>query len=222
MKKSKLIKDQYSRDADENDSYLAKMEEIAKDHPEIRPELDSFRIYIAGFTNGVLKQVKEFYSMIEGVKEFDGSEEEKKGKQFLRDSFECVDGISFKAATKFKPKITLEMFIDNIDQMRAAGEIPKGTWEDETYIFDKSHFNDWRHEIIEEDLRRAKNKYFHEKRRLKLNMSPADYEEHLKKVGEEPDYEVSNKEFGFPVKCEEREEEFGPDEPPEPDYSKGF
>ena len=63
-KKAHYLKDQYSQDSFENDAYLLKLKELAEDHPEIKPEYESFRIYQAGFTNGVLHQCREFYRLI--------------------------------------------------------------------------------------------------------------------------------------------------------------
>ena len=103
-KKSKLIKDQYSSDADQNDEYLRTMEELAKDHPEIRPELHDFKIFLAGYQNGALKQVKSFYSMCGQVKEWDDELAQKQDREFLRDEFEGVDCISFKNQTIFNRK----------------------------------------------------------------------------------------------------------------------
>ena len=127
-----------SKDAEENDRYLFKLRELANDHPELRSEYESFRIYQAGFTNGVLNQVEAFYDMIGKVKTYD---EEKDGP-FHRPEFENVDGISFDNQTKFKG-MTQDQFIDWIDNMVRNGDLPKGKWIEDTvngltYHFDKS------------------------------------------------------------------------------------
>ena len=67
MKKEKhkehYFKDQFSQDAEENDRYLFKLRKLSKNHPEIRPEYESFRVYQAGFANGVLNQVETWIRM---------------------------------------------------------------------------------------------------------------------------------------------------------------
>jgi hypothetical protein len=199
MTNSKLIKDQYSRDADENDSYLAKMEELAKDHPEIKPELHDFRIYQAGFTNGVLNQVKTFYEMVGQVKHLDENLEAQADREFLRDEFEGVDCISFKNQTIFTPNITLPQFSTFIDQMAVKKEIPKGYWGDDEaeegniiYWFDRSHINDWIGERLDQDFDRAKAIYYYEKKRLELGLSRDDFIQYNKDKTEEHQRDSEN------------------------------
>ena len=128
-----------SKDADANDAYLAKLRELANTHPELKNEYDTFRIYQAGFTNGVLNQVEAFYNMIINVRTHD---EEKDGP-FYRPEFEGVDGISYGKQTKFQD-MTKQQFIDWVNTMAVNGDCPVGHWEDNewgglTYVFDKSH-----------------------------------------------------------------------------------
>ena len=116
-----------SKDPDENDKYLFKLRELANIHPELKNEYETFRIYQAGFTNGVLNQVEAFYNMILNVrthKEEDGP--------FYRPEFEGVDGISFGKQTKFKD-MNKQQFIDWVNTMAVNGDCPFGHWED----------NDW-------------------------------------------------------------------------------
>ena len=126
-----------SKDPDENDKYLFKLRELAYIHPELKNEYETFRIYQAGFTNGVLNQVEAFYNMILNVrthKEEDGP--------FYRPEFEGVDGISFGKQTKFKG-MNKQQFIDWVNTMAVNGDCPVGHWEDNewgglTYVFDES------------------------------------------------------------------------------------
>ena len=129
-----------SNDADENDRYLSKLRELADNHPELRSEYETFRIYQAGFTNGVLNQVEAFYDMIGKVKTYD---EEKDGP-FHRPEFENVDGISFGNQTKFNG-MSKQEFVDWVNTMAVNGDCPMGQWiENEwrglTFVFDKSLF----------------------------------------------------------------------------------
>jgi|TARA_R100001460_G_scaffold103228_1_gene148316 hypothetical protein len=198
-KKSKLIKDQYSSDADQNDEYLRTMEELAKDHPEIRPELHDFKIFLAGYQNGALKQVKSFYSMCGQVKEWDDELAQKQDREFLRDEFEGVDCISFKNQTIFKPNITLPKFSEFVDQMVRDGELPLGYWGDDelehgniTYWFDKSHIHDWMFERLEEDFQRAKAVYYYEKKRLNLGMNRQDFIEYNNNLAKQYEGDAKN------------------------------
>ena len=126
-----------SKDPDENDKYLFKLRELANIHPELKNEYETFRIYQAGFTNGVLNQVEAFYNMILNVrthKEEDGP--------FYRPEFEGVDGISYGKQTKFKD-MNKQQFIDWVNTMAVNGDCPVGHWEDNdwgglTYVFDES------------------------------------------------------------------------------------
>ena len=129
-----------SNDADENDRYLSKLRELAENHPELRGEYETFRIYQAGFTNGVLNQVEAFYDMIGKVKTYD---EEKDGP-YHRPEFENVDGISFGNQTKFNG-MSKQDFVDWVNTMAVNGDCPMGQWiENEwrglTFVFDKSLF----------------------------------------------------------------------------------
>ena len=198
MTKSKLIKDQYSNDADKNDEHLRALEEIAKDHPEIKPELHDFRIFLAGFTNGVLNQVKTFYEMVGQVKHLDESNEAQADREFLRDEFEGVDCISYKNQTIFTPSITKPQFSTFIDEMACREEIPKGYWGDDesedgfTYWFDRSHINDWMNERLDKDYNRAQAIYYYEKKRLELGLSREDYVQYNKDKAEEHLKDVEN------------------------------
>ena len=143
-KKAHYLKDQYSQDSFENDAYLLKLRELAKDHPEIKPEYESFRIYQAGFTNGVLNQCREFYHLIaQGIQNDKDNKRDPEGNlEIEREWFEGADGISFDNQTKFKG-MTQDQFIDWIDSMVLNGDLPKGKWIENTvngltYHFDKS------------------------------------------------------------------------------------
>ena len=129
-----------SSDPDENDRYLFKLRELANDHPELRSEYESFRIYQAGFTNGVLNQVEAFYDMILNARTHD---EEKDGP-FYRPEFENVDGISYGNQTKFR-NMSKQDFVDWVNTMAVNGDCPIGHWQENewgglTYVFDKSLF----------------------------------------------------------------------------------
>ena len=126
-----------SDDATENDLYLKGLKELADQHPELRSEYETFRIFQAGFTNGCLQQVRSFYNMILNVK--DHKEED---GEFYRPEFEGVDCIAFNRQTKFK-NMTKQEFVDWVNTMAHNGDIPKGTWceyEDDglKFVFNKS------------------------------------------------------------------------------------
>jgi len=77
--KKSYIKDQYPKDSIENDKYLLKLRELAKNHPEIIPEYKNFCTYQAGFTNGVLHQIENYILMAEEMKDL---KEQKRKKNF--------------------------------------------------------------------------------------------------------------------------------------------
>ena len=139
-KKSNYAKDEYSRDAMENDKYLLKLREVAKNHPEIIPEYKNFCTYQAGFTNGVLHQIENYILMAEEMKDL---KEQNKEKEFYRCFFNGADGISYNKTTFFN--FTEVQFINWVDQMAKDGYIPQGEWQDFqnqwgglTYKFNKS------------------------------------------------------------------------------------
>ena len=136
-KKKSYIKDQYPKDSIENDKYLLKLRELAKNHPQIRPEYESFRVYQAGFANGVLNQVETWIRMSEEIKQHN------KEKEYYRDYFNGADGIAYNKTTFFN--FTEVQFINWVDQMAKDGYIPQGEWQDYenqwgglTYKFHKS------------------------------------------------------------------------------------
>ena len=140
MKKEKhkeyYFKDQFSQDADENDRYLFKLQQLADDHPELRTEYECFRYYQAGFTNGVLSQILALRRGFEEMKDHD------KEKEYAREFYNGADGICFDQQTKFKG-LTREQFIEWVDHMAAKGDIPQGEWQDNeclglTFVFNKS------------------------------------------------------------------------------------
>ena len=138
-----------SNDAEENDLYLKGLKELADQHPELRNEYETFRIYQAGFTNGCLNQVRSFYNMMLNVK----THKEEDG-EFFRPEFEGVDCIAFDKQTKFK-NMTREQFITWINTMAKNGDIPKGEWFEYQNEGLKYVFND---SIMPEDLaEREKN-----------------------------------------------------------------
>ena len=125
MKKEKhkeyYFKDQFSQDAEENDRYLFKLQQLADAHPELRTEYECFRYYQAGFTNGVLGQILAIRRGFEEMKEHD------KEKEYAREFYNGADGICFDQQTKFKG-LTREQFIEWVDHMAAKGDIPQGEW----------------------------------------------------------------------------------------------
>jgi|TARA_B100000315_G_scaffold9321_1_gene9186 hypothetical protein len=140
MKKEKhkeyYFKDQFSQDADENDRYLFKLQQLADAHPELRTEYECFRYYQAGFTNGVLSQILALRRGFEEMKDHD------KEKEYAREFYNGADGICFDQQTKFK-ELTKEQFIEWVDHMAAKGDIPQGEWQDNewlglTFVFNKS------------------------------------------------------------------------------------
>jgi len=141
MKKEKhkeyYFKDQFSQDAEKNDRYLFKLQQLADNHPELRTEYECFRYYQAGFTNGVLGQILALRRGFEEMKEHD------KEKEYFRDFFKGADGITYDKATFLN--ITEEQFIDWVNQMAEDGYIPQGEWQDyenqwggATYKYNKS------------------------------------------------------------------------------------
>ena len=145
MKKEKhkehYFKDQFSQDAEENDRYLFKLRKLAKDHPEIRPEYESFCIYQAGFANGVLNQIENWIRMSEEIKQHN------KEKEYYRDFFNGADGIVYNKTIFFN--FTEEEFINWVNKMVEDGKIPQGEWQDYenqwgglTYKFHKSFIDE--------------------------------------------------------------------------------
>ena len=139
-KKSNYAKDEYSRDAMENDKYLLKLREVANNHPEILPEYKNFIIYQAGFANGVLHQIENYILMAEEMKALKEQEQE---EEFFRPFFNGADGIAYNKTTFFN--YTEVEFINWVDQMAEEGKIPQGEWQDFqnqwgglTYKFNKS------------------------------------------------------------------------------------
>ena len=140
-KKKSYLKDQYPKDSIENDKYLLKLRELARNHPEIRPEYESFRVYQAGFSNGVLNQVETWIRMSEEIKQHN------KEKEYYRDFFNGADGIVYNKTTFFN--FTEEEFINWVNKMVEDGKIPQGEWQDYenqwgglTYKFHKSFIDE--------------------------------------------------------------------------------
>ena len=154
-KKSSYLKDRFSKDAEENDAYLFRLRELAKDHPEIRPEYESFCTYQAGFANGVLNQVETWIRMSEEMKQHD------KEKEYFRDFFKGADGITYDKATFLN--ITEEQFIDWVNQMAEDGYIPQGEWQDyenqwggATYKYNKSFVDELKPNITPDYYEKSK------------------------------------------------------------------